>query len=509
MQNFITRLNLLLCGAAGFTGLLHANMPAELTTTASGLQYVITEHGNGAQPIPGQVVIVQYIGSLLDGTVFDSTRDDNHPFAFTLGRKQVIMGWDEGFALMHVGDKATFVIPPDLAYGDKPRGPIPANSTLRFDVELIELKGQALADLLQETIDGSGLEAAQKHFTKLQVEKFAGTHVSESQLNGLGYRYLMKNKLPEALAVLQWNVELFPESGNVYDSYGEALLKDGQRDAAKQNYEMSLKLDPMNKNAEKILAEIKAAEESPEGLAQMQGRLQLENALNAAFEAADNLVFDVPALKAKITAFLDKYPGEESAPNLVGNYFYYVESADLATAQAEWRAFAGHPNEKVRAMAEQKLRLAELIKAPIKMNFTAADGRAVDVAALRGKVVLIDFWATWCSPCLEEIPNVVAVYDQYHEQGFEIVGITFDQAPNATKPEKRQKSAEQVLDFTAEYGMPWPQFYDGTYWDNPYGKQYGIRGIPAMFLINKQGMVVSTNARGPALEATVKKLLQQ
>jgi thiol-disulfide isomerase/thioredoxin len=242
---------------------------------------------------------------------------------------------------------------------------------------------------------------------------------------------------------------------------------------------------------------------------QMQARMQLDDQIEAAFEAAEKRGYDVPALKVKLTAFLDKYPNDAGAAGLVGNFFYYAESADLKLAMAEWAAFANHPNEKVREMAAQKMALAELIKAPLELKFTAADGRAVDVAALRGKVVLSDFWATWCGPCIEEIPNVVAVYEQYHAQGFEIVGISFDQAPDAAKPAKRQKTAEQVLAFTREHKMPWPQFYDGSYWQNPYGKQYGVRGIPAMFLLDKNGMVVSTNARGAKLAAEVKRLLGQ
>jgi thiol-disulfide isomerase/thioredoxin len=484
-------------------------LPAGLVTTASGLQYAITVHGTGALAQPGQVVIAHYTGSFMDGTVFDSSRTDNQPFAFTLGRKQVIAGWDEAFARLHVGDQATLIVPPGLAYGDKPRGNIPANSTLRFEVELLALKNGALADLLQDAIDTAGLAAAQTRFADYQAGKLGELFLSESQMNGLGYRYLTKNKLPEALAVLGWNVALFPKSGNVYDSYGEVLLKNGQLADARQNYEKSLALDPSNKNAEKMLAEIKAAEESPAAKLQMQERAELETAMNVAFEAADHQRFDVPALKAKLSAFLEKYPQDAEAAAMVSNYFYYVETADLATAKSEWAAFASHPNEKVKELAAQKLRLAELIREPLDLKFTAADGREVDLASLRGKVVLIDFWATWCPPCLEEIPNVVAAYQRYHDRGFEIVGISFEQAPDPAKPAKRQKTAEQMLAFTREHGMPWPQFYDGTYWQNPFGKKYGIRGIPAMFLLNKAGMVVSTNARGAALEAMVRKLLQE
>jgi FKBP-type peptidyl-prolyl cis-trans isomerase 2 len=486
-----------------------AVLPAGLTTTSSGLRYVITVHGSGPSPQPGQVVVAQYTGLLPDGTVFDSTRETNTPFAFTLGRKQVIKGWDEAFALLHVGDQATLIVPPGLAYGEKQVGKIPANSTLRFDVELVALKDRALADLLQDAIDGAGLAAAQAKFAEARAAKFDGFYVDESQLNGLGYHYLGKaDQLPVALAVLQWNVELFPASGNVYDSLGEADVKNGDRAAALQNYAKAVELDPKNKNAEKMLAEIKATPDAPGALAEMQARMQLNDFIEAAFDAADAHGYDVPALKAKVTAFLEKYPDDSGAAALIGNYFYYVESADLTLAKAEWAAFAHHPNAQVREMAAQKMQLAELIKAPLELKFTAADGRAVDVAALRGKVVLVDFWATWCGPCVQEIPNVVAVYGQYHPQGFEVVGISFDQAPDAAKPAKRQKTAEQVLAFTREKGMPWPQYYDGTYWQNPFGKKYGIRGIPAMFLLDKNGIVVSTNARGPKLEAEVRRLLQ-
>lgn len=238
----------------------HAQVPAlpdGLITTASGLQYVITQHGTGALPKAGQVVIYHYRGTFLDGKVFDSSIDRQQPFAFTLGRKQVIKGVEESFAYFRVGDKGTIVIPPQLAYGDKQRGAIPANSTLRFDMEVLDIKPLGLADVLADTIDTEGLEAAHKRFASLRAENFGSAYVSESQLNGLGYRYLGKDKLPEALAVLQWAVVLFPDSGNVYDSLGEVQRKAGDREAALKSYEKSLALDPSNANASKVLAEMK------------------------------------------------------------------------------------------------------------------------------------------------------------------------------------------------------------------------------------------------------------
>jgi FKBP-type peptidyl-prolyl cis-trans isomerase len=111
-----------------------------MTTTPSGLAYKDTQVGAGPVAKAGQTASVQYTGWLPDGTKFDSSRDRNEPFAFPIGAGHVIKGWDEGVAGMHVGGRRLLVIPPSLGYGAGGAGPIPSNSTLVFDVELLGVK---------------------------------------------------------------------------------------------------------------------------------------------------------------------------------------------------------------------------------------------------------------------------------------------------------------------------------------------------------------------------------
>ena len=109
-------------------------------TTPSGLKYTDLVVGNGPSPRVGQTAVVHYTGTLTDGTKFDSSLDRGQPYSFPLGTGSVIKGWDEGVATMKVGGKRRLVVPPALGYGAVPRSKIPANSTLLFDVELLDVK---------------------------------------------------------------------------------------------------------------------------------------------------------------------------------------------------------------------------------------------------------------------------------------------------------------------------------------------------------------------------------
>ena len=114
----------------------------KLITTPSGLQYIDVKVGTGPSPTPGQQVTVHYVGTLTDGSLFDSSRDRGQPFTFVIGKGQVIKGWDEGVMTMKVGGRRTLIVPPNLAYGEKgtPNGSVQPNATLNFDVELLGVK---------------------------------------------------------------------------------------------------------------------------------------------------------------------------------------------------------------------------------------------------------------------------------------------------------------------------------------------------------------------------------
>jgi FKBP-type peptidyl-prolyl cis-trans isomerase FkpA len=114
---------------------------AREVTLPDGLKYTDDQVGTGAEAVAGKTVVVHYTGWLTDGTKFDSSRDRNQPFSFPLGRGQVIKGWDEGVAGMKVGGKRTLTISPDLGYGARgDGGVIPPNATLKFEVELLDVK---------------------------------------------------------------------------------------------------------------------------------------------------------------------------------------------------------------------------------------------------------------------------------------------------------------------------------------------------------------------------------
>jgi thiol-disulfide isomerase/thioredoxin len=125
-------------------------------------------------------------------------------------------------------------------------------------------------------------------------------------------------------------------------------------------------------------------------------------------------------------------------------------------------------------------------------NVKSVADQPLSVAALKGKIVLIDFWATWCGPCRAELPNVIATYGKYHDKGFEIIGVSLD-----SDREKLDSFLKQ------QNGMTWPQFFDGKGWSNELAVKYGVEAIPFTVLVGADGKIIGTNLRGEALGEAV------
>jgi thiol-disulfide isomerase/thioredoxin len=204
-------------------------------------------------------------------------------------------------------------------------------------------------------------------------------------------------------------------------------------------------------------------------------------------------------LVEKTTALLASDPDDMQTAGLamqLAGAFEHMPDGEAAATLA-YRSFgpamAKSSDEQVRRMGESfaaTLRRLSLPGHPMEITGTLLNGQKFDQKSLAGKVVLVDFWATWCGPCVAEIPNVLEQYEKYHKDGFEVVGVSLDQ------------DREALEKFVDEQKIPWPILFEeseGDSWQHPLATFYGISGIPTVILIGRDGNVITLNARGEKL----------
>jgi thiol-disulfide isomerase/thioredoxin len=243
-------------------------------------------------------------------------------------------------------------------------------------------------------------------------------------------------------------------------------------------------------------------------VAEQARRVGFQASVNAALAAARP--DDALPLIGRIAALLRQSPDDpqlaEGAASLATKLGQRPgsEAVAVAACRAFLPIFESSGSSDVRAIGERlagPARRLALPGNPMQITGTLlASGEPFDQTSLAGKVVLVDFWATWCGPCVAEIGNLKAEYEKWHAKGFEVVGVSLDE------------DRDTLAQFVAEKQIPWPILYEepgGPEWRHPLATSYGIAAIPTVVLIGRDGNVVTLDARGKKLGLALERLLAE
>jgi thiol-disulfide isomerase/thioredoxin len=269
--------------------------------------------------------------------------------------------------------------------------------------------------------------------------------------------------------------------------------------------------DPAHEQVQKLMIErwstlgqLKRHEEvlaETEALAAGDSPLAIDAAFAYAQTFGEQCAWDLAQCGSVLDRFIARAPGDERGARLL--YSAAQQASDTETQLALYRRMVSDfPESRATRYAPGKIHQLQGVGEPFELTFqNATDGATIDLSANKGTIYVIDFWATWCGPCIAEMPHMKELYASYSGKGVEFIGVSLDQ------PED-QGGLQKLVAYVSDNQIPWPQYYQGNGWESEFSTSWGVNSIPALFVVDHHGNLHSTSARGK-LEEILPALIEQ
>lgn len=292
---------------------------------------------------------------------------------------------------------------------------------------------------------------------------------------------------------LQWKIPFVLENEKITVTAYKDSLQASKAGGSYNNEELT----KFNANFDKINKRIEKFREENMGLMQ-------EAQQNNDTETLERLDEEYKVIEKDIINYMESYASENPKSFVSLMLLSHLASGrdvDFEKLKASVAALAPElKSTKTGQELEEKIKnISATAIGQLAPDFSAPnpDGQMVSLKESLGKVTLIDFWASWCGPCRVENPHVVALYNEFHEKGLNIIGVSLD----------REDQKEKWLDAIAADKLTWTQVSNLKFWQDPIAKQYSVQSIPATFLLDADGKIIAKNLRGAELRAKVAEVL--